>query len=169
MPRGRKPGTILVPLEQRFWAKVRKTGTCWIWTGCVMSNGYGSITDRARATRSPSVLVHRLSWELAYGDVPRGLCVLHRCDVRVCVRPDHLFLGTLADNCRDRTAKGRTAKSEDNRHAKLRPEDVISIRAAAREGCSERILARRYGVNHSTIHRIATRQSWTDIEARTKP
>jgi len=86
--------------ETRFWKHVNKTDSCWLWTASG-NNEYGQ-TNAAK-----KVAVHRLSWELAYGPIPAGLCVLHKCDVPRCVRPDHLFLGTQGDNTRDRIAKCR--------------------------------------------------------------
>jgi len=85
-------------IEERFWAKVEKTDDCWLWTGATFGDGYGNCS-RLRA--------HRVSWELANGPVPGGLCVLHHCDRPLCVRPRHLFLGTRKDNSDDKIAKGR--------------------------------------------------------------
>lgn len=88
--------------ETLFWAKVHKTDACWMWTGAVNGHGYGHC-GRHGHTHS----AHRLAWELAYGAIPEGMSVLHRCDVPLCVRPEHLFLGTQADNIHDMHAKGR--------------------------------------------------------------
>jgi len=82
-------------------------GPCWVWLGYKNPKGYGQINlGRPRKLR----LVHCLSWELAYGPLPVGLCVLHHCDTPACVRPDHLFLGTRVDNNADMRAKGRASK-----------------------------------------------------------
>lgn len=92
----------------RFWKHVDTTGACWVWTaakvGGDMSMGHGvmRLQDPVR-----NALVHRVSWELHYGPIPDGFCVLHRCDNPPCVRPDHLFLGTKADNTADMMRKGR--------------------------------------------------------------
>jgi hypothetical protein len=99
------------PAEERFWSKVDKNGAearselgpCWLWTAFVKDNGYGQFGRGA----NDGVYAHRYSFELANGTIPDGMCVLHRCDVRNCVRPDHLFLGTELDNAQDRDAKGR--------------------------------------------------------------
>ena len=90
------------PAEQRFWKYVEKTDSCWLWTGAKIGNGYGHITVKRQ-----SIKTHRFSWELHYGAIPAGMFVCHRCDVKACVRPDHLFLGTNQDNQLDAVAKGR--------------------------------------------------------------
>jgi hypothetical protein len=94
--------------EIRFWAKVQKTEGCWIWCGGQDKNGYGIIRAGQRA--------HRRSWELHFGPVPKNLWILHHCDNPSCVRPDHLWLGTVTDNNADMIAKGR------HRHGVVPPE-----------------------------------------------
>src|SRR5678816_2871477 len=96
------------PLSERFWSKVDQSGDCWIWTAHHLSSGYGLIgTGSMRDGTRRGSLAHRVSWELAYGTIPDGLFVCHRCDNPSCVRPDHLFLGTCKDNAADSVAKGR--------------------------------------------------------------
>lgn len=91
-----------IPLETRFWQRVEKTDGCWRWTGPLHAFGYGLIWRGGN-----NVGAHRISWEIHVGPIPDGLFVLHRCDNPPCVRPDHLFLGTQADNIHDMVAKGR--------------------------------------------------------------
>lgn len=90
-------------LTERFWAKVERSEGCWIWTGARNRRGYGKIRRDARTF----VSAHRLSYEMANGSVPDGLFVCHHCDNPSCVRPDHLFTGTVGDNNRDTIRKGR--------------------------------------------------------------
>lgn len=85
--------------EFKFWKYVDKTEDCWLWTG-LQNRGYGRVGTREG-------LAHRFSWRIHNGPVPVGLCVLHKCDVPLCVRPDNLFIGTAGDNNKDRVRKGR--------------------------------------------------------------
>jgi hypothetical protein len=96
------------PLEVRFWDKVQKTDGCWLWTAAKSPAGYGcftvgSVKDGTRRL----AIAPRVSWELAYGPIPDGMFVCHRCDIPACVRPDHLFLGTPKANIEDCVRKGR--------------------------------------------------------------
>lgn len=86
----------------RFWGKVKKGKTCWEWSGAKIPKGYGQLGFLGKHTYA-----HRVSWELCFGKIPQGLCVLHKCDNPPCVNPKHLFLGTIADNNRDMFRKNR--------------------------------------------------------------
>jgi hypothetical protein len=92
-------------LAQRFWGKVKKSDGCWEWQAYRDEDGYGSVGSFGNADRMST---HRYSWVLHNGPIPADLFVLHRCDNPPCVRPDHLFLGTVLDNNRDAIAKGRS-------------------------------------------------------------
>lgn len=151
-----------------FWSKVKKTAGCWLWTASTVGFGYGQFRINMRMVQA-----HRFSWELTNGAIPDGLCVLHRCDEPRCVRPDHLFLGTPADNNADRDAKGRRVVShaprpstcgERNHKAKLRADQVVEIRARHAAGAAnQKQLAKQYGVTPNLIGLIVRGRIWTHI------
>lgn len=136
---------------------------CWIWRGCSIGRyGYGSL----KINRKP-VYAHRYSWEIHNGPIPDGLCVCHKCDVAKCVNPDHLFLGTHADNMADRNIKGRAVgglknpmRGIDHPRAKLTEKQVLSIREDKR---TLREIAAEYGVCHSVVNNIKRRKTWRHI------
>jgi hypothetical protein len=137
-------------------------GGCWLWLGTIQSGGYGTLKVGQKAWKA-----HRLSYRIHRGEIPgsdyeHGMCVCHRCDVRACVNPDHLFLGTHAENTADRRAKGRTTtkRGEKNPHSKLTDADVLEIRASTetQEAC-----AGRFGVCQVAISEIRRRRVWTHI------
>lgn len=99
--------TVRKPMDERFWAKVDKSGECWLWTGAKNNKGYGQIGLPGRGTGS--MLAHRYSFLLHYGPIHVSLFICHKCDTPLCVRPDHLFAGTSRDNVRDMVTKGRMA------------------------------------------------------------
>ena len=139
------------PLELRFWEKVRKTETCWLWTGA-LNGGYGWI---GTGIGTSSGLAHRISWELANGRPPIGVNVCHRCDNPLCVRPDHLFLGDQYANMADRQAKRRGAHGDTASSVKLTAAQVREIRTlAARGDLSQREIGVRFGVRQNTVSRI---------------
>lgn len=94
-------------MAQRFWNRVEKTNGCWQWTGSTDTNGYGQLRIPGPRSSHKKVRTSRYSWVLHYGPIPNGMLVLHTCDNRRCVRPDHLWLGTQADNMADMSNKGR--------------------------------------------------------------
>lgn len=150
----------MVSAADRFWRKVAKSDGCWLWTGSVSSYGYGKFWDG-----SGLVSAHRFAYGLT-APIPSGLCVLHRCDNPRCVRVEHLFLGTFADNTADMFAKGRgrEARGEKSSSAVLTEEAVRAIRRARARGESQAALARRYGVTPTTISYAVNRKTWAHVD-----
>lgn len=128
---------------------------CQLFTGPLNSGGYGNASIGGH-----TVSAHRLAYALAYGCDPGQYHVLHRCDVPACVNPDHLFLGTHQDNMRDRGNKGRGHRGDTHCFAKLRTEQIPIIRQLLADGHTHRAIAARFGVDHSTITRLARGKTW---------
>jgi len=146
---------------------------CWLWTGAVSSGGYGRAVFQQEATGA-----HRFSWIAHEGMIPEGMCVCHTCDVRKCVNPEHLWLGTTAENQRDCTAKKRRAHGPRNgrstspetsprgeRHgrARLNPSMVREIRSL-RGKVSQSALGRRFGVPQTAISAVQLGKTWQHVE-----
>lgn len=140
---------------------------CWLWSGAKYKNGYGHVKlPRSRKTTG----AHRRSWMEFYGPIPEGMYVCHKCDVRLCINPDHLFLGTAKDNLQDCSAKGRIWHGESrskrisgemNSNRVLGWSDVFSIRRDyAGKQTTYRELSRRYGVSESNIGCIIRSETW---------
>jgi predicted XRE-type DNA-binding protein len=147
-------------VTERFWEKVLETDTCWLWTGCKTKKGYGCFTPR----RSYSLSVHRFAWYLLKGDIPDGLSVLHKCDVRNCVNPDHLYLGTQKQNVQDRVNRKRSAIGEKAGRAKLKTNEVIQIRELYSTGkYTQWDLSDLFGVERSVISRVTASKTWRHL------
>lgn len=162
--------------HKRFWSKVEKTESCWIWCGARHTHGYGSLGFRTKPARA-----HRMSYEIHKGPIPKGFCVLHKCDIPSCVNPNHLFLGTHTDNMQDRIKKGRAnLPSGDNHNLRIHPElikrgenhpmvrlsevKVLKIRALYATGAlTLKNIAAIYSVNYTTIGYIVNRITWNHI------
>lgn len=172
-------------IVERFWDRIKRTQTCWLWIG--PGGRYGSLGF------GENQMAHRFSWELHYGPIPEDLFVLHSCDTPRCVRPDHLFLGTQADNIADARRKGRLAVG--NRHgmrkhperrargehhgtrthpesvnrgsshyaAKLSEHDVIEIRNLREQGLLLKEIAMRFMVSRELVGNICRRTAWKHV------
>lgn len=162
----------LKEITQRFWSYVNKggpvqphcpeLGNCWEWIGGLFTNGYGQFR-----VLNHKLKAHRVSSELAHGALSPGIRVLHRCDNKRCVRPDHLDRGTLSANSRDREGKGRSnrkplpvMRGENNPNAKFTWAIVEAIREASSRGLSNKQIAEIFGIPHTTVSGITLRKSW---------
>lgn len=163
---------VLAGWMERFWSKVRKGEGCWEFVGKSGKRTGGRGGNYASFGYGGKIVdAHRVSWMLERGEIPAGMCVCHHCDNRRCVRPDHLFLGTYADNMRDMVEKKRATKAtrgSGNGMAKLDVEQVYALRAASKHGDCAR-LARKFGVSTSTACEIRARKRWAWLPERPAP
>jgi hypothetical protein len=145
-------------LERRFEGKYtpEPNSGCWLWDASVYPRGYGVFEH------PDTRYAHRASWIFRYGSIPENLCVLHKCDVRSCVNPDHLFLGTQADNMKDMDNKRRRRPARGVRaaSAKLTEDIVREIKLDHRPA---KDLARAYGVQPEAIHKIRRGERWRHV------
>lgn len=150
-----------IPQEVRFTKNVAVSGPddCWLWTASTAKSGYGQMTHCGETRHA-----HRFSWEREHGPIPAGMCVLHRCDVRACVNPRHLFLGTKADNTADMMAKGRgkipNFRGEECGNSKLTEDHVRQIRRSTLPSAH---LAVRFGVVPSTVRWVRSGATWKHV------
>lgn len=133
---------------------------CWLWLGYVQGDGYGNFWLDGR-----NIVAHIAAYRLMRGDVPTGLFVLHTCDVRSCVNPDHLFLGTGQDNMDDMVAKGRSAHGETHGRTQFTDEQIIEMRSRYSNDKEQTQveLAEEFGVSVSTVHNLLTGKTWTHL------
>ncbi len=149
------------PLAERFWSKIEKTDTCWIWKSSLNKDGYGNLGIGNNNFRS-----HRIAWELTNGPIPPKMNVLHHCDVRACCNPSHLYLGTQKENRRDADLRGKTNLPKGSAHpnAKLTEAQVIEIRSTWKPWVyTARMLSAKYGVKKSVIVDILNGKTWKHI------
>jgi hypothetical protein len=148
---------------KRFHTKIQvddATG-CWLWTGWCNASGYGVIK-----VNGCTVGTHRLAWIFYKDEIEDDMQVLHHCDTPPCCNPEHLFIGTNADNVRDRHTKGRTAPKHGtlNGRAKLTEDDVRLIRKLSSEGKTRVEIASMYDLTPEAISCIALRKTWQDVD-----
>lgn len=144
---------------EAFWSRVRKRGAddCWLWTGSLNpSRGYGSTGLPGGIT----IAAHRVSWLIHNGVIPADVHVLHTCDVRICVNPAHLWLGTNTENMADRDRKERMPHGERCGAAKLTPDQVREIRSSTD---STKVLGARYGIHPSHVSKVRLGRKWQHL------
>lgn len=163
--------------SERFWAKVQKSESCWIWQAGLFDNGYGQFRLGKRKVKA-----HCFSWVIYFGQIPQGKLICHRCDNKQCVNPSHLFIGTHKDNAQDRENKGRggdggskTKKDTGmcqgikNPAHKVNPLIVRTIRKYRRIGHTYQDLkdgiefSFNITISKSQIANIVHRRSWKNV------
>ena len=148
---------------RRFWSRVDKKGPdeCWLWTAGRFNHGYGRFFVWPKERTA-----HWVSYVLAYGELPHGTETCHKCDVKLCVNPNHLFAATHQENVQDSTRKGRRArlKGMTNKNAKLTDAHVLEMRRIYELGeASTPMLGRMFDVSQATAFNIVARKTWTHI------
>jgi hypothetical protein len=152
------------PTIDRFWKYTQKGDGCWTWTGPKNTSGYGVLRLSGPAATYKGRTANRLSWEIHNGEIPPGMCVLHRCDNPACVNPAHLFLGTNADNIADKVAKDRQAKGEKHGKSKLTVAQVVELRPRLAGRTPSRVLAAEFGVSESCIDSVRSGRTWGHVK-----
>jgi hypothetical protein len=140
------------PLFDRLHRRAVVGMECWGWDGALNTRGYATLRVNGRG-----VLAHRVSWQVHYGPVPPGLCVLHQCDNPTCTNPAHLFLGTKRDNTHDMLRKGRQGRGR----AVLTAAQVERGRALRAEGMLMKDIAQILGVHTRTVGHFCTGKTWS--------
>lgn len=160
-----KRHTLAEKLESRITRE--PNGGCWNVSGADRGpNGYRHINAGDPSNPKKQLYAHRIAWELAYGPIPAGLKVLHKCDNPICANPEHLFIGTQGDNVRDCIQKGR--RNAFGRQ-KLHESDVLDIRARAARGEPQYVIARGYGIAKNTVSAIVSGATWRHLLAPYEP
>jgi len=150
--------------EELFWSRVETQEGCWGWTGATQRGGYGCL-GVVKDGKQTTIGAHRFSYELHFGSIPDGLFVLHSCDNPACTNPEHLRVGTNAENMADMRSKGRERSfvGEQNPSAKLTPAKVQEIRERYARGQSGEEIAAAYGVDYSLIRMVVTGKIWAHV------
>jgi len=145
---------------ERFWSRVNRLGVddCWVWVGRINPDGYGMFDYGNRGESS-----HRYVWRLFTGeDIPSGMVICHKCDNPPCCNPNHLFLGTVQDNVKDRDSKGRqrSHKGSDNNRAVLNEDKVRKIKQLRKDGMEYQKIADFMGVSNGCVNHIINGRHW---------
>jgi hypothetical protein len=156
---------ILNTDKNRFYSNIIINGIneCFLWRGTTKSNGYGQF----KTLNKKWIHAHRYSYEFFIGKIPDDLCILHKCDNRRCVNPEHLWVGTKKDNTHDMYRKKRNGYSgsqgENNPKSKLKEKDVKEIRESHSKGINCTTLSKTHGVSISAIDRIVRNITWRNL------
>jgi hypothetical protein len=138
-------------LATRFEKKIRKSDSCWIWIAATSKFGYGRFLFNGKNTAA-----HRVAWTIYRGEIPKGMFVLHKCDVRNCVNPDHLFLGTQDDNMKDCAKKGRFKSRPKYYNLRKLTSDKVAeiIRLKSESGLSISEISKIVGISRTRAYGV---------------
>lgn len=153
-------GRVSPPLHELFFHRVAKRSDdeCWEWQGSRTKQGYGKLQHE-----TVTKLTHRIAYEFAFGDIPDGLVVRHKCDNPPCCNPSHLETGTYKDNMKDASDRGRAIHGERSPAAILTEDDVREIRWQYGQGVTISAMSRHYGVARATIRSAIHRRTWRRV------
>ena len=147
--------SVLTPHERMECLTQPEMNTgCLLWSGAIDRKGYGKFWYDGKSDKA-----HRVSWSMAFGAIPNGLCVLHRCDTPACVNEGHLFLGTLGDNSKDMRTKGRVRRGV-RQFAPFSAEDANKVHDMRASGMLQREIGAALGIDRSTVSRILSGERW---------
>lgn len=162
---------ILDKYQKNFWDRVDNSGKCWIWKRKPGSHGYGNFSITQKQVKC-QITAHRAAYYYMYGILlDNDICVCHHCDNKLCVNPNHLFLGTIADNIRDAKKKGLMPFGEKCGSSRLLHQDIVNIRQTLIDDpeLSYSRLSQRYNVSPEAIRKIALYKTWKHINVGTIP
>lgn len=142
-------------LSERFWRKVQKTDSCWLWIGSRNQKGYGQFSIEGRLHHA-----HRIAFQLFGGHIPEGFFVLHSCDNPSCVNPRHLRAGTAKENTRDCILKGR-----DRKRRKLTDDQVVAVCNELRRGRDAHLIAEQFGIHWTHVYRLSRKRASSEVSA----
>jgi hypothetical protein len=148
-------------LLDRFWGHVKIGDDCWLWNSSKRPKGYGYFTIYVEG-QEVRFYAHRFAYTSIYGPIENRLYVLHRCDVPLCCRPDHLFLGTLRENSHDMMQKGRW---RGRTPPQLTADQVRAIRARLATGAGPRTIAREFGIHRDKVRDIRLGRAYAWVPA----
>ncbi len=136
--------------EIRFDSYVKKIGKCWIWTGSCTRDGYGQFSVKFK-----KIAAHRMSYQIYNGDIPEKMCILHSCDNKKCVNPNHLRIGTKKDNRNDADIRGRSPKGETHGMSKIKDADIFKIKEMYASGCfTQTQISKKFKISQGRVSQL---------------
>ena len=154
----------ITKIKKDYEENIIRTDSCWSWKGMIRKDGYGVINGGGYNNK---MLLHRVSWLIHYGEIPKGMYVCHKCDTHICSSPACLFLGTQKDNVVDMISKGRRRKSylkgEMNGEATISDKIALEVKTLLKDGIKSVDICRKYNLSKSLVSKIKNNKTWKHI------